>query len=67
MPGDTLPMKLFRRQDRVKLQQALNAPAPYTRLIAMVSSCAVSCCFASLWHDCSNDNHGKNGESLAGV
>ena len=42
MPGDTLPMKLFRHTEHVKLRQALNAPAPYTRLIAVVSSCAVA-------------------------
>jgi hypothetical protein len=36
MPGDTLPLKVVRRQDRAKLEAALSAPAPYTRLIAVV-------------------------------
>ena len=36
MPGDTLPLKVVRRQDRLKLESALNAPAPFTRLIAVV-------------------------------
>lgn len=36
MPGDTLPLKVVRQQDRAKLETALNAPAPYTRLIAVV-------------------------------
>ncbi len=36
MPGDTLPLKVVRQQDRAKLETALNAAAPYTRLIAVV-------------------------------
>ena len=36
MPGDTLPLRVVRQQDRAKLETALNAPAPYTRLIAVV-------------------------------
>lgn len=36
MPGDTLPLKVVRRQDRLKLESALNASAPFTRLIAVV-------------------------------
>lgn len=36
MPGDTLPLKVVRRQDRAKLEAALSAAAPYTRLIAVV-------------------------------
>ncbi|KAL3153028.1 hypothetical protein ABBQ38_012053 [Trebouxia sp. C0009 RCD-2024] len=35
MPGDTLPLKVVRRQDRQKLESALTAPAPFTRLIAV--------------------------------
>ncbi len=38
MPGDTLPLKVVRRQDRAKLEAALSAPAPYTRLIAVVGT-----------------------------
>lgn len=38
MPGDTLPLKVVRRQDRAKLEAALSAAAPYTRLIAVVST-----------------------------
>ena len=37
MPGDTLPLKVARSQDKLKLETALNASAPYTRLIAVVS------------------------------
>ena len=36
MPGDTLPLKVVRRQDRLKLESALSAAAPYTRWIAVV-------------------------------
>ena len=38
MPGDTLPLKVVRRQDRAKLEAALSAAVPYTRLIAVVST-----------------------------
>ncbi len=38
MPGDTLPLKVVRRQDRAKLEAALTATAPYTRLIAVVGT-----------------------------
>jgi hypothetical protein len=38
MPGDTLPLKVVRRQDRAKLEAALSAAAPYTRLIAVVGT-----------------------------
>ena len=33
---DTLPLKVVRRQDRLKLESALNAAAPFTRMIAVV-------------------------------
>ena len=45
MPGDTLPLKVVRSQDRAKLETALHAPAPYTRLIAVVSW--FCCCLAT--------------------
>lgn len=35
-PGNTLPLKLTFRGDRALVQQALDAPAPLTRLIAVV-------------------------------
>ncbi|EFN59238.1 hypothetical protein CHLNCDRAFT_138225 [Chlorella variabilis] len=35
-PGSTLPLRLTFRGDRALLQQALNAPPPLTRLIAVV-------------------------------
>ena len=39
MPGDTLPLKVVRQQDRQKLETALNAAPPFTRLIAVVQPC----------------------------
>ena len=43
MPGDTLPLKVVSRQDRLKLESALDAPAPFTRLIAVVRGTAMNC------------------------
>lgn len=36
MPGDTLPLKMVSRQDQLGLESALSAPAPFTRLLAVV-------------------------------
>lgn len=35
-PGNTLPLRLTFRGDRALVQQALDAPAPLTRLLAVV-------------------------------
>ena len=50
MPGDTLPLKVVRRQDRLKLENALSAPAPFTRLIAVVTRQSQELLLASNLH-----------------
>lgn len=56
MPGDTLPLKVVRRQDRAKLEAALSAPAPYTRLIAVVGTCHVKA-HKTLYSRCTLNTH----------
>ena len=49
MPGDTLPLKVVRRQDRLKLENALSAPAPFTRLFAVVHGSLRNCYLLPIW------------------
>jgi hypothetical protein len=38
VPTGALPLKLMRRSERAIIERALSAPAPFTRLIAVVST-----------------------------